>query len=74
MPFRDGIKGDSEQIVFCDDLPNVQAIVDAGMADAADLKLVRFAESAQDIWSALVEAGIKDDPTPALAKAGPATV
>ena len=29
MPFRDGIKGDSEQIVFCDDLPNVQAIVEA---------------------------------------------
>ena len=53
---------------------NFQAIVDAGMADAADLKLFRFAESAQDIWSALVEAGIKDDPTPALAKAGPATV
>jgi len=29
VPFRDGIKGDSKQIVFSDDLPNVKAIIEA---------------------------------------------
>ncbi|MBL8538163.1 MAG: TIGR00730 family Rossman fold protein [Hyphomonadaceae bacterium] len=37
---------------------NFQTLVEQGMVDARDLDLFRFAESAEDVWSALVAQGI----------------
>ena len=37
---------------------NFDALVAAGMVDAADLKIFRFAESADEIWAALLDGGL----------------
>jgi uncharacterized protein (TIGR00730 family) len=38
---------------------NFDALVEADMIDAPDLKLFRFAEDAEEVWRALVEGGVK---------------
>jgi uncharacterized protein (TIGR00730 family) len=37
------------------------ALVEAGMASAADLGIFRFAESPEDVWTALLAGGLKLD-------------
>ncbi|MES2721587.1 MAG: LOG family protein [Pseudomonadota bacterium] len=37
---------------------NFDALVEAGMVDAADLEIFRFAESAEEIWSELLACGL----------------
>jgi uncharacterized protein (TIGR00730 family) len=37
------------------------AMVETGMADAADLELFRFAETAEDVWAKLLACGLKVD-------------
>jgi uncharacterized protein (TIGR00730 family) len=47
---------------------NFDALVEAGMVDAADLKLFRFAESAEEIWDELMEGGLAvGEPAPGAA-------
>src|SRR5690242_23434 len=47
---------------------NFDALVEAGMVDAADLKLFRFAENAEEIWSELLDGGLAvGEPAPGAA-------
>jgi len=41
-------------------LVNFEMLVEEGMINAADLKLIAFAESAEQVWSLLVEHGLRD--------------
>jgi uncharacterized protein (TIGR00730 family) len=45
-------------------LINFDLLVEEGMIKAEDLKLMTFAESAEDAWSALVERGLRDHAPP----------
>jgi uncharacterized protein (TIGR00730 family) len=48
---------------------NFDALVEAGMVDAADLDLFRFADSAEEVWSALVAGGLSiGEPAPGAAQ------
>ncbi|MDO9247828.1 MAG: LOG family protein, partial [Phenylobacterium sp.] len=47
---------------------NFDALVEAGMVDAADLEIFRFAGSAEEIWSELLACGL---PVAAERDAGP---
>jgi len=41
-----------------------EALLEAGMIEQADLDLFRFAESAESVWSTLLERGLPVDPAP----------
>jgi uncharacterized protein (TIGR00730 family) len=51
-------------------LIDFDALVETGMADAADLELFRFAETAEAVWQKLLDCGLKIDAPSSGAPAG----
>lgn len=48
---------------------NFDALIEAGMVEASDVELYRFADSAEEVWRKLVECGLSiDEPAPGAAQ------